>query len=245
MARGRKRMRGGISRGRYAALSQLLRQEKKFSDSGAIAFYNTGTTWPLNGQASETEMVTPTTLSTGTGVSERIGNKIAVMSLQGKFDLAAHGTNSCTNGIHPSISVRIVVACDKKRASAAALPLATDFYDQVGSVSSVLSMRNMNNTQRFRILYDRIHILHAIAGGNGPGASNVDVQVRYPNKVITFFKKFKKPIVMKWKSGSNSANGSDVEENNLISFIEVLDPSDTAAANVMCHGQFRIRYTDA
>lgn len=241
-----------LSSTRYSALSSLLKQEKKFSDSGAINFYVTGTTWPTVGTSSATYLLLKsgtaaagTGLSQGSGASQRVGSKIAVMSLAAKVHIRAQGENVLQFNDGTEHAIRLVIAFDKKRAATAALPADTDFYDDVSGAPSVLSMRNMNFTKRFRIVYDRIHKLPLHVAGDGTTAAT-DVKSRYGAKIISIYKKFKKPVVIRWLSTStdNASDGSDIEENSLIAFVQVLN-NGASGQDVMPQIQCRIRYTDA
>lgn len=143
---------------------QGLPEEKKFFD-GEL----TTTAVPSAGT-----ILTPSMnlITAGAGESQRIGRKCKITSLHLKGRLILQQTTQNT----VSNITRIIVYLDKQCNGAAAT--VGDILD-LGQTDDYLAFRNLQNTQRFRILHDKTYTQNYTAGGGNGTASQYPETVRY------------------------------------------------------------------
>lgn len=153
--------------------------------------------------------------------SERQGRKVFVSSLALNLNLEQDDAG----GVFGCNFFRVLVVADKQAQATA--PAYADVMD-VASVSDItLAFRNLENTGRFSILYDKRHMTSSTATA-GPTC-----------RLIKVFKK--------WKSGlhvtydTTDINGTDIKTNDI--WLIVVGDNATAANGWMAYN-CRIRYTD-
>lgn len=153
-------------------------------------------------------------LAPGTGPTERIGRKIKMVSIQARIHAftAAAVVGSANN--------RIVVIYDKQANGAA--PVATDIFQD----NQANSPMNLNNRERFVVLYDKTKGISAL--GTGPSAVNYN-----------FFKKCNLDVIF-----NNGSSGDETDiATGAVYLCTVNDGSyATDAPNFLIYT--RIRFTD-
>ncbi len=102
------------------------------------------------------------TIQQGTGEKERIGRKCIIRQIDWKIRI---GLVTTTNPTFSHDLVRLILYVDKQCNGAAATVL------DILETASVLSFRNLANTNRFQVLFDRSYSINATAGG-GSGAGD-------------------------------------------------------------------------
>ncbi len=111
-------------------------------------FYRVGTTWTTSG-----EVTSIFSLVQGAGSDQRIGRKVKIRSVQLRFIVRndTRKTESLSpNGLWPT---RTMIVYDKQ--ANAGLPSYSDIVaDNFGAGDEPLAFKNLNNKERFVILYD-------------------------------------------------------------------------------------------
>ncbi len=160
-------------------------------------------------------------LVAGVGESQRVGRKVIIRKILLKYNLNLFAGISQAN--HED--VRVILYKDKQANGAIATVttiLQTDNFQ---------SFRNMENTGRYQVLYDKLHAInHAAAGGNGTAIETVTTTRNY-----SFYKDCNIPIEY---SGADGLIDK-VRTNNLGILI-------LGATGGVCkfEGICRLRYTD-
>jgi len=157
----------------------------------------------------------------GDGPSARIGRQIVLSSIQIQYALDIHHTETNV------INFRLMVVLDKQCNGAAAL--ATD----VMNTNHILAYRNLDNSDRFVVLYDKTHRYTPSAlasAGNlryaGPGIQSV-------------YRKCNIPIV--YDNTANTGVIATMRSNNIL-LIGWINGQQTALNDFKAIG--RIRYRD-
>lgn len=112
--------------------------------------------------------ITPTicVIPVGSGQSERVGRSVRLRSIHWKYYIILPSTTSVAA---TSDSVRCVLYVDLQcNGAAAAITdiLASDEWQ---------SWRNLNNSRRFHILYDKVHTLNSVSGAGQSATDNFGV----------------------------------------------------------------------
>ncbi len=108
-------------------------------------FYRVGTTWTQAG-----EVTSVFSLAQGAGSDQRIGRKVKIRSVQFHFIHRNPVLNITAGGLWPS---RTMIVYDKQ--ANAGLPSYSDIVaDNLGAGDEPLAFKNLNNKERFIILYD-------------------------------------------------------------------------------------------
>lgn len=152
----------------------------------------------------------------GATVANRIGNKITIRSIHGRFSIVQPTT---TGFVH----VRWLLVYDKQPNGA--FPTMTDMLlDQPAGTGNALSSINIANKSRFLFLRDQFQ--------------NFDSAQQLTN-VYNFH------VKGRWETeyGSNTSTIGDIK-TGAIYFIVILVNAFSAAATFMPAAQFRIRYYD-
>lgn len=179
----------------------------------------------------------------GTGAQQRIGRVIWVKKLHLRGDITWQPGNS------DECIVRMLVYCDSQ--ANGANPAATDILANTSTsnaapgdgVITVRSMLKLENSDRFRILKDKIFVLNRPSlgyehdGGTTENNLRVTRQIKYDfnmNKDVHF------------KTGSTGGSVDDIKSNNIgvlfvVSFNDVSGGA-TGTVNALISG--RVRYTD-
>lgn len=173
-------------------------------DDNTLELNSTGAYTLLNG------------VSRGTDLSNRIGRNISMRSLE------IHGWMSTTDSGGVSQVARIMIVLDKQcNGSAMAL---TDILKGV----TVVSLKNLVNKKRFKILYDKTH---ALAEHSGNNAGHI--------KPFEFYKKFNHPV--EFNAGDAGTIG-DITSGAL--YIIGLSNIASGSTDANLFYSSRIRYTD-
>lgn len=239
-------------RGYNRMIRQMPKVEKKFYDhfweaDAAIASGSTAAdaTWvPKVATVSLTGGAMPLyELGQGTGASERVGDKIYVHSLQMKLRM--------TPTIDPSVGllaqsnqlVRVIMFVDKQANGAQPVLVSATASDhavlgEVNSEKQVVADRNLGAVSRYRILYDRIHSLRM----QSSSTSATNEQTSGEAKIISIYKRFKKPLTIRYVAGSSGGDFTEIQSNNLWCGV-LCDAANTQG--VFIKGNSRVRYTDA
>ncbi len=108
-------------------------------------FYRVGTTWTQGG-----EVTSIFSLAQGAGSDQRIGRKVKIRSVQLRFIHRSNVLDAAGVGLWPS---RTMIVYDKQ--ANAGLPSYSDIIaDNLGAGDEALAFKNLNNKERFIILYD-------------------------------------------------------------------------------------------
>ena len=89
----------------------------------------------------------------GTGVNQRDGRKIVMTSWH------VNWRASCANTLDRSF--RLVLVCDTQNNSQTRAPTIQTVFEGIGidQTTNTLQFRNLEQTQRFKILYDKTHVI--------------------------------------------------------------------------------------
>lgn len=169
-------------------------------------------------------------------VSGRIGSKIAIDQVALKFRLST-ATETGVAAEMVDVYARVVLLVDTQ-ANGVTDPVWVDVFDQTAGSDGLNGLRAMNATSRFRILYDRIHVIRRESGTYG--ANTVNLSFSGP-KFFNLYKKFKKPLVRKYASG-NTTGASTAIEKNAIWLMIAGDVANGGDLTGNC--QVRTRYYD-
>ncbi len=163
----------------------------------------------LTAQVSNTtpSLVELTNLAQGLTDTTRIGNKIMLSGLQFRY-LAKDTVQN---------SVRVMIVQDKQ--TNGAIFAAADVLADVTAIDNVASLRNRDESLRFRVLYDRVHLISLT------GKDSV-----YVSKFI----KLNVPV----KYDGNAGTIADITSNSLA----ILHVSEVASSNIT--GFWRVFFTD-
>lgn len=221
------RQRGYLRRaGYWGRFSRAAGNELKFYDEnkGSTTVYNTaaGTAYLESSMNNIPE---------GTGQSERLGRKCTVTQafVRGTITLAA-----ATAAARNSAKCRVVLVWDKQCNGAA---VANAFGANTGApfeIDDINSFRNLENSSRFTILYDKTHTLVAdgaasTAGAYTFGAVDRNFQISLPKLNI--------PLEFSGATGGIA----EIRSNNLV-MMAISDA--TTAADVSIKYISRLRYKD-
>lgn len=176
----------------------------------------------------------------------RVGQRIFVDSIAVKIRVRMVPIeNTAVSGLRGNNLVRVVILQDKMSNGT-----EPDLINAASTVSAVLvypsasadvtAMRNLASTGRYRILYDRIHSLSS-QWTSGTGAAAVAACVP-TMKTIAVYKKFKKPIQVKYVSGGTTGVYTEIQSNALWCCM-LADYNNDSATYVQIHS--RMRFTDA
>lgn len=195
----------------------FLGREIKFVDQSVSAALTTTfaqiPALPLNG------------IAQGDTQSTRLGNRASIISIQGQGWIELNGVCS-VNLPDFNNAVRLMVFLDTQ--PNLALPSPTDI---LLSSTKTQSYRNLDKSQRFRVLWDRRMFLNPIVG-SGSGADELcSADRRFP---FSYFKKLK---VLTQYSGTSNAIGSIV--NNSLLFFGFMEDT-LATCSIIC--ELRTRY---
>ncbi len=152
-----------------------------------------------------------TNIAQGDTGSTRDGNQCKVIGIELAYIIIA---NTST----PFTSVRIMIVLDKQTNQA--IYVNTDLLDDITATDNILSPRQLNNLDRFSILYDRVHML----------------STAFPT--VTVKKFIKKEIKLRY---DNAAAAITSLTMNSLSFVQMTsEPTNVPAITSFT----RIRYVD-
>lgn len=165
----------------------------------------------------------------GTGESERNGRMYTINSVMVRGVITSVPLESQGAPI-ADIRARVIVYWDTQTNSAEAV--ATDIMDG-GATDDVLAFRNLQNTKRFIVLYDKSIVLH-FNNQTNEGAINL-FAAGSVHRPFSFYKRFKNGIAV--QCDGTTANVSSVTDNNF-GLAAV-----ATTTNVQIAYQARIRFT--
>lgn len=213
-----------MARGRFAGYYRRSGYYGRFSaPSGELKFHDLDiddATVAANGTIAEDSCVG---IAQGTGESQRIGRKVTIRSLFWRYHLQLPTINAGTSTAVSDV-VRVVVYQDSQTNGAAAAVtdiLETDNYQ---------SFNNLANSGRFKILYDKQHVLNYTALGSDGTTMDAASNMR----TGSFYKKCNIPI----EYSSTTGAITELRTNN----IGVL----LLSRNGVCEfeSKMRLRYSD-
>jgi len=237
-ARGKYRKSGNYGRFGTQATGGA-RPEMKFIDNvmayGTVA--NTGTLRPT----AATDAVTPAVAVAATGTLlqvvqgdqtyQRNGRKITIrkISCRLKVLLAGDISAATTRDIY-----RLILVLDTQCNGAA--PAVTDVISYPGQTLSTESFNNLENSERFRVLFDVYRAINATAGGIGANAADknsgdVIHLIKYNNSRLN--------IPVEYSTTATTGALATIKSNNLF----LLTISESGLIDLA--GNVRIRYTDS
>lgn len=161
----------------------------------------------------------------GTGESERIGRKILVKQIQIRLNFALGTTDDPTR---PNQTFRFVMYIDKQ-----ANGQQTDPDTQLFTGDQPFAYRNLANSYRFKVMFDKIFTMNSMAAtGNDVGTTGDFGTVR---KYLTISKRCNIPILYSGVTGGMS----EIKTNNITYAVYAI------TANVLgsLTAHVRIRFT--
>ena len=172
-------------------------------------------------------------LPQGTGESARIGRKCTITNIHARFNFEFLAANSATTLVQANIAhetIRLLVGHDKQCNGTG--PAAADILE----IDEYNSFRNLANSKRFSILYDKIWAWNtsAISEGNGTNRSSERVVTDY--QVNVNIKCF---IPIEYSSTTGAL--SEIRSNNLFVMIWSKHGNRMRLASP---SKLRIRYID-
>lgn len=245
---------GMPKRGRSSSLSRkavmrMIQPEKKWFDDQFTASAVTPGTQPTThalGTTVRTALPAATGISVASDVNARIGQKINIESLalhiRLRMDADSQGTAPATT---PGL-VRVCLVEDRQPnlvvpvweasygGQAVAFPIGEN---GVSGTASVLAMRNLNTSGRFRILHDRVY---AIQQQMTSSAANT-WELAPATKHIAIYKKFPKGVVRKYAASATTGAATGIEKNGHYLFI-ISDGANQG--NMSYQVVSRMRYSD-
>ncbi len=187
--------------------------ELKFSDTIL-------STSPIS-SAGDIAIQTLNAVSQGTGESDRIGRNIIIYKVMFKGTINLPDQPIASAG---SDKVRFILYWDKQTNGTPAT------VAQILETTQINSFRNLANSKRFRILYDRVHTLNS----SGISTTSADVFATIEMKRhLEWYVNTKIPI----EFDSTTGGLSEMKSNNLGILLI------TNNALIALDGRFRIRYT--
>ncbi len=164
-------------------------------------------------------------IANGADVNERIGSKVCIHSLYVKMSMAL-------NAVPQPQAFRCTLVWDKQPNGLP--PVYTDVYEQLAGAPSIIDHVNMNNRDRFIILWEQVRELNIIGG-----TVAAEMQTRIEQKKYLS----NKELITSYK-GTTAAIG-DIATGSLIWIVQGTT-GVAAAANLKmtCNATIRMRYTD-
>lgn len=203
----------GVSRtgGYYNRFQTKKSYEKKYIDKGEYRVIVAADAWEIPTATNALAFV-----PRGTGPSDRIGRKIYIHEIYYRFDI---------QNILVSEDNKISVAIVQDRQCNGAAPSALDVMD----TNNFQSFLNMENSNRFKILYRKNVLLAARSANNNGSYRSVEGRLR-----------FKQPILINFDEADPGTGVGNLQSNNI--FLMLYNGSTTTNASV--RSNIRLRYTD-
>ena len=163
-------------------------------------------------------------IASGVGASQRVGQKVAVRSLEIRAQAWVTATTGVTN------MCRAIIVQDRQ-ANAEVIGSITD----VLQANNSMSPRSLPNRKRFKILWDKFFLVGGVLNGAGTG-SNIPEQ-----KLFKSYIKFKRPIFTDFNAGEDALIGS-ITSNAI--YLVLLGNIAAGATDANLTYYIRVRYTD-
>ncbi len=201
--------------------------EKKFADNETNndAF---SSTWATMEDATNSQI---SGVAQGNGESQRIGRKITILSIHIRMRVHVAASESVAAPL-PDLFGRVVIVLDKQ--TNAAQLTATDVMD-AGQTDDVLAYRNLQQTERFQVLWDKKWFLPAKQSNEG--AVNLFAQGAQSTPMMFFNKTFPNGGIRVTYNGTATGVVAAVTDNS----IHCIGIANLASA--LLNMQIRIRYT--
>jgi len=244
--------RGRMSRGPVglARLSgrQVMRfvpPEKKFYDHGQ------GFTLATAASAAVTLDTGSTTTGAvgivqGPGSQQRIGAKIGITNVAVKLRLVSGADNRALYAnINQPFEARVLMVLDKQPNGDLA-PISDVLTSSGGTSGYFAAHRNLSNTARFRVLYDKVHKLNPqiVAESTSTTPADVFFTAFEDRKLVNINKSFKKPIVRQYTTGSTTSGAPDVTLKNQL-LLYIVNGAEDYATGMSVLIYSRLRFVDA
>lgn len=152
-------------------------------------------------------------MQSGASINQRVGREVTMRSIQFQYVVRAN-----TAGVDQQ--VRVVLVYDRQTNGAA--PLFLDVFD----FANVTCARKLENRKRFKILYDRTHVVNAVGEPGSQVARRFYRRLRHP---VTF-------------NSSSTAYVGDITTGSLYLLFLSTQAAGTNAA--LIDYSSRIRYSD-
>ncbi len=167
----------------------------------------------------------------GTGEEERIGRKCTIRNINIRLTLhwIPAASSDLTEADDTSITVRLVLYCDKQCNGAAAAAL--DLFD----TNVYNSYRNLANITRFKFLYDKLLTFNTTAIAAGNGTANDSARI-----IKAFQVRISKRVNIPIEFDSTTGDISEIRSNNIGLFMGTNDSGEMSVSASTC----RIRFTD-
>lgn len=152
----------------------------------------------------------------GTSASQRIGMKVMIRSIEMRFWL-----NAAANSINTL--ARIALVLDKQANGAPGA--AADVWDNKATPYNVVTIRNLANRKRFKIMWDK----------------TLPVSTEAPVKHYHLYMKLRRPIITEYNAGV-AGTIADIASNSI--YLYSWSNDNTGANQVTYTFVVRVRYTD-
>lgn len=188
------------------------------------------TVYPGNTTGSITSICIPTL---GTDMTNRIGRKITVRSLQARGLVRTRLSESQASGVTSSMLMRIMYLVDLQPNGAN--PAVTDIL----ATSIAQSPMNLNNRDRFKVLFDRMYALDPY--NKNTTAGSVLCSTVNQCKTLKMYKKCNQEVVF---NATNGGTVADITSGNLLQLIISNQATDGAGGPGEAAIYTRVRFTD-
>lgn len=219
----RRRLRGASGTNLFHALHCV---ERKFFDRelDAVTSSATGVITSLISGAAASGIG----ISRGTGPKNRIGSRIFISDFHLRLQLSMKvSTVSGASCVH-----RIILFQDLQ--SNGTTPTMAQVLD-VSGASDYIAWRNLENTKRFKVLWEKIVVMEPQSGAGNGTANDFAAHKR----ILTYNHKFKKPIRVLYDTDNTDGEADGIITNNV--WLMVINECSTLDELSM---KSRTRYTD-
>jgi len=242
----------GLSRMVDRRVMRFVAPEKKFFDVAFASRYAVDNTAGVIGPVLNTALDGTTGgITQGAGAQQRIGSKIALESLSMKLVLQTPVFVLPSSDPVPYTPQCRVMLVHDKQANGDVAAISDILVASAGESGNYLTyVRNLSNSARFSVLYDKTFTLkREFEIENSEAAGNVTSA----EKVITINKKFKKPIIVEYATGSTTGDAESVMKHQFLLLLLPTNqdflgawttPVAISARKLIMHGGCRARFTD-
>ncbi len=196
----------------YSDASKALAMAKYLKSVVNVEYKNFDTQTLASAIGQTPAIVQLSNIPQGDTTITRDGASVKIVSLRFAYFVEAHA--SATNTV-----LRVMLVCDKQTNQA--IYIAGDLLEDVTANDAIISPRNLNNSRRFRVLYDRVHTF-----------SNTGKQMAYYSKNIK--------LQLKIRFDGSTPSIADLTENSLSSMFVSNHASNTPSVS----HSVRLRYVD-
>lgn len=191
--------------------------------NGELKFFDTTQATEASGTGGVIHSASLNLIPQGVTESTRVGRKCTITSLMIRGDIEMDSTTTVTDAENRA---RVIIYLDKQANGATAAVL------DILETATIDSFRNLSNSGRFKVLFDKNWIINA-AGVFGGTAAPASTDVR---RELKWFKKCNVPVEFSATTGAIT----EIRSNN----IGLLSIIKNAAATVNLAYTVRIRFSD-